>query len=94
MNDPPPSSKEGWDKKRAGFFKTWKRHWFSLSGHILHIRQKQNGRDKVEIDLSAVCVIMRAPECRRQPAFKVCISNVHTWTFVCETAAEMPEWIR
>jgi serine/threonine protein kinase len=93
MNGDAPPTKEGWGRKQSGFFKTWKQHWFSLSGSVLHVRHKPNGKESARIDLSAVRVIVRAPECRRQPAFKVCIPNVHTWTFVCQTDAEMREWI-
>jgi serine/threonine protein kinase len=93
MKSPATPSKQGWGKKQSGFFKTWKQHWFSLSGNILQVQQKPNGKETAKIDLSAVRVIMKAPECRRQPAFKICIPNVHTWTFVCKSVAEMQEWI-
>jgi serine/threonine protein kinase len=86
-------SKQGWNKKQSGFFKIWKQYWFSLSGHILHVQRTPNGKESVRIDLSAVRVIMKAPECRRQPAFKICIPSVHTWTFVCKTVSEMQGWI-
>jgi serine/threonine protein kinase len=92
MTGTPPPTKEGWGKRQSGFFKTWKTHWFSLRGTALAYSHKPNGKQIGVIDISAVRVIIKAPECRHQPALKLCIPNVKTHVIVWPSPAEMQAW--
>lgn len=87
------SSKEGWLTKQGGAIKTWKRRWFTLSGAILSYAEKQGKKPKGSIELSSTAVIDHAPDCKRQPAFKIAIQGGRTYYIVGATKAECQEWI-
>lgn len=85
--------KDGWMTKQGGFIKTWKKRWFVLEGTMLSYYVKPDGKMKGQIDISASKVISTAPECRRQPAFKINIPGVRTYYIVPKTPEEVREWI-
>ena len=85
--------KEGWMIKRGGRIKTWKKRWFVLEGQTLTYLTKPNGKKKGEIPISDAKFIISAPECKKQPAFKIEIPCVRTYYCVTKTMTEMQEWI-
>jgi serine/threonine protein kinase len=84
---------EGWAYKQGGFWKSWKRHWFSLRGTILHYSRRQNGHEKGRIDLTRARLVTTAPECPRQPALLICIPCVRTYYICPPTPDDAHEWI-
>jgi serine/threonine protein kinase len=88
-----PALKEGWLRKPSGLFKSWKPHYFVLRDKTLSYSRKPHTKALREISLIAVRVVMSAPECRQQPAFKVSIPNVRTFYFVASSADDASAWI-
>jgi serine/threonine protein kinase len=86
-------TKEGWMRKQSGFFKSWKPHYFTLANAMLSYATGPGVRPKGQIAVRAARLILSAPECRRQPAFKICIPPTRTYYFVCESAKEVHDWL-
>jgi serine/threonine protein kinase len=86
-------TKSGWLRKQAGFFKSWKSHWFVLCDKTISYSRKPTSKILGEISLLRVRVITAAPECRKQPAFKLSIPNGRTYYLVGSSASEVNEWV-
>ena len=85
--------KEGWLTKQGGKIKTWKKRWFALEGTVLSYAEKQGKKLKGSMDLSHATSVEHAPDCKKQPAFKVIIPSVRTYYIVGSTKEECQEWI-
>jgi serine/threonine protein kinase len=88
-----PPTKQGWGRKLGGFVKNWKRRYFILEGKILRYLTDENGKERGRIDLALATYVSRAPECHFQPAFKIEIPRVRTYLIVCDTDADVIQWI-
>jgi serine/threonine protein kinase len=91
MSDPP--TKEGWLRKQAGFFKSWKPHWFVLREKTLIYSIKPQSKILGRISLAAARTISTAPESRRQPAFKISIASSRTYYLVGTSSDDVTDWI-
>jgi serine/threonine protein kinase len=87
-------AKEGWAKKREGFIKRWKTYWFSLRGSVLVCSKKPGCKEKIRIEIGRAEAIGTAPECRKQPAFKIHVPGKKVLYIVTNTKKENQEWIR
>jgi serine/threonine protein kinase len=92
-SSPSTPIKEGWLRKQCGFFKSWKPLYFVLQNTSLSYFPKPGGKRLGQILLGAARVIITAPECRRQPAFKISLAQGRTYYFVSESADEIQSWI-
>ena len=86
------SVKEGWATKQGGMIKTWKKRWFVLKNEVLLYYTKPGAEEQGRIELSSTCVASPAPDCKKQPAFKVTTSS-RTYYIVTDTPAEVSEWV-
>jgi serine/threonine protein kinase len=89
----PPVIKEGWARKQGGIIKSWRKRWFMLQGTILRYLVKPGGKEKGRINIRAAQIVTNAPECKKQPAFKIVIPNVRTYWVQPQTAKEVNEWV-
>lgn len=85
--------KEGWLSKQGGFIKTWKKRWFTLSDGKLHYSEKQGKKEQGYIDLNAASTVESAPECKKQPAFKIVVPGSRTFILHASNKTECQEWI-
>ncbi|OHT11416.1 AGC family protein kinase [Tritrichomonas foetus] len=85
--------KEGWMTKQGGIIKTWKKRWFVLNGDILHYYLKPGGREKGQINITDAKIIDTAPECRKQPAFKINIPGIRTYYIISDSMNDVKDWI-
>jgi len=86
------SIKEGWATKQGGMIKTWKRRWFVLQDGNLVYYTKPGAEEQGRIELSQASLAAAAPDCKKQPAFKVITAN-RTFYIVTDTNTEVNEWV-
>jgi serine/threonine protein kinase len=90
-------AKQGYCTKQSGPFKVWSKRWFVLRGSWLlyyaNPKGRDKGQDKGRINISLAKVIITAPECKRQPAYKISIPGVSTYYIVAPTPDEAQSWI-
>jgi serine/threonine protein kinase len=97
-SDPPleelgPVDKEGWGTKQGGHIKTWKKRWFVLRGSTLVYLTKPGGAEKGRISISEAGVVLRAPECKKQPAFKISFRGARTYYVVVANDGDATDWV-
>lgn len=86
-------AKEGWMTKQGGFIKTWKRRWFVLRGTTLAYFVKPGGKLKGEIECAGATEVAAAPECKKQPAFKVVVPSARTYYIRTDSDQEVQNWV-
>ena len=84
--------KQGWSTKQGGLIKTWKKRWFVLYKDALVYYTKQGAEEQGRINIDTTCVVSAAPDCKKQPAYKV-VTEGRTYYIVTETPQEATEWI-
>lgn len=84
--------KEGWLTKQGGVIKTWKRRWFVLNKSTLIYYKKPGAEEQGRIQLDSASNVLTAPECKRQPSFKV-ITKQRTFYMVADVSQQVSEWI-
>jgi serine/threonine protein kinase len=88
------SAKEGWLTKQGGMIKTWKKRWFSLQGKMLYYYEKPGKKEQGAIDLADVSEVEAAPDCKKQPAFKLTVpGESRTYYIVAESKADCDSWV-
>ncbi|OHS99266.1 AGC family protein kinase [Tritrichomonas foetus] len=85
--------KEGYMTKQGGMIKTWKRRWFQLIDKKLYYYSKPGSPEVGQIDLSSASNIALAPECKKQPAFKI-ESSARAFYFQPDTEKLAKEWVQ
>jgi serine/threonine protein kinase len=87
--------KEGWCKKQGGHIKTWKKRWFILRGTtLLYFTKKgSSATEKGRLNILLASCILSAPECKKQPAFKIGYHGARTYYVTCESRYEADVWI-
>jgi len=85
--------KEGWIMKQGGVIKTWKKRWFILNGSSISYYEKKGSKEIGRIDLKIASEISLAPECKKQPAFKI-VTPDRTYYLTTETSQEASDWIK
>ncbi|KAH0787512.1 AGC family protein kinase [Histomonas meleagridis] len=90
--------KEGWILRQSGIFKSWKRFWLVYEDEKLQYfaHQPKKGAKpskKGTIQLDKCQSVLLAPECKKQPAFKVEVSGHHPYYFVGDTANDVQNWV-
>jgi serine/threonine protein kinase len=88
-----PEKMSGWGFKLGGIVKNWKRRWFSLRDNVLYYCVKEQGKEQGRINISEAKLVIRAPDCPRQPAFMISIPGVRVYYIVPDTDAEVSAWI-
>jgi serine/threonine protein kinase len=91
-----PVVKEGWGTKQGGHIKTWKKRWFVLRGTTLIYLTKPgpSGVEKGRISVADATVIMRSPECKKQPAYKIAFgAGGRTYYIVCPSEGDVGTWV-
>lgn len=79
--------------KQGGKIKTWKKRWFTIVGKTVSYYDKPGKKLMGQLDLNQATGVEMAPECKKQPAFKVIIPSVRTYYIVANTKEECQEWI-
>lgn len=85
--------KEGWMTKQGGKIKTWKKRWFTIVGQTVSYYDKPGKKLMGTLDLALATGVESAPECKKQPAFKVIIPSARTYYIVANTQEECQDWI-
>lgn len=84
--------KSGWATKQGGLIKTWKKRWFVLEKDSLIYFTKEQGEEQGRIPIGSTCVVSPAPDCKKQPAFKI-VTSERTFFIVTDTQKECSDWI-
>ncbi|EAY16833.1 AGC family protein kinase [Trichomonas vaginalis G3] len=84
--------KTGWATKQGGMIKTWKKRYFVLTDDWLVYYDKPDGNEHGRIPLDPTVVVSPAPDCKKQPAYKI-VTSGRTYYVVPETQAEVNEWV-
>ena len=84
--------KEGWATKQGGFWKTWKRRWFVLSGKTLEYSKQPGVQSQGKIDLNEVSEIGIAFQCKKGPSLQM-VTPERTYLMVLQNENEVNEWI-
>lgn len=84
--------KEGWATKCGGFWKTWHRRWFVLTGNILEYSKQPGVTPQGSINLNETGTISYAPDCKKQPALQIVCPD-RTYYMVPDTPQEVDDWI-
>ncbi|EAX95627.1 AGC family protein kinase [Trichomonas vaginalis G3] len=84
--------KAGWGTKQGGLIKTWKKRWFVLEKDALVYFTKEGGEEQGRIPIGSTCVVSPAPDCKKQPAFKI-VTSERTYFIVTDTQKECSDWI-
>ena len=82
--------------KQGGKIRTWHRRWFQLDSskkELSYFKAPPDVELKGVIDLSISDSIEIAPECRKQPAFKI-VFKERTYYFVPDTMEEARSWVQ
>lgn len=88
------SVKEGWlNKQKTGKFTSWSRRWFSIVGDNLIYSKKPGAAEINHFSISSLSSVAAAPECKKQPAFKVDVGNGKVYYLVADTQNQMQEWV-
>ena len=90
----PPIIKNGWLVKQGGFIKTWRKRWFILTGQTLSYFKEPGQKEKGNIPINKADLISKAPECSKQPAFKINVPGTRTYYIYGENFQEIDEWIQ
>jgi serine/threonine protein kinase len=85
--------KEGWGTKQGGRIKTWKKRYFVLRETTLLYYTKPQGVEKGRIPIQESAIVTPAPECKKQPAFKISVPNLRTYYVVVEHEADVHDWV-
>jgi len=85
--------KEGWMTKQGGFWRTWHKRWFTLIGNVLEYYVQPGVELKGSINIMECISVERAPECKKQPAFKIIKGETRTYYIVAENEKEVNEWV-
>ena len=84
---------EGWlHKQKHGKLATWGRRWFKVIDKDLVYSNKPNGTEKGRFNIPSITTIEAAPECKKQPAFKLEASG-KTYYLVADTPKLVQDWI-
>lgn len=86
-------NREGWLLKQGGVIKTWKKRWFRLDGFVLRCYERPGKEQSGVIKLGEATEISLAPECKRQPAFKIVVPSQRTYYLVGDTIDMCKDWI-
>ena len=89
-----PVVKSGWLTKQGGFIKTWRRRWFELKGRTLYYYKDPSDKVKGVMAIDAAESIERAPECSKQPAFKINIPKQRCFYIYGEDQDDVDDWIK
>lgn len=88
------ASKEGWlVKQGSSFLKTWSKRWFFLRGSSLVYTEKPGRKELGIIKVGEATEICMAPECKRQPAFKIVVPSQRTYYLEADSIGNCREWI-
>jgi serine/threonine protein kinase len=86
--------KEGWlSKQGGGLMKTWNKRWFRLQGKTFSYYEKPGKKEQGQIELAEASEVSAAPDCKRQPAFKVVVPSLRTYYLQADNKADCDSWI-
>jgi serine/threonine protein kinase len=90
-----PVIKQGWGTKQGGRIKTWKKRWFVLRGSILlyFTKPTPSAAEKGRIDITRASSVSVAPECKKQPAYKITFPGLRIYYIKCPTQEDVNVWI-
>ncbi|KAH0792239.1 AGC family protein kinase [Histomonas meleagridis] len=84
---------EGWlSKQKTGKTSSWGRRWFKIVDKDLIYSNKPSGAEKGKINIPSITNICEAPDCKKQPAFKLETSG-KTYYLVADTPKLVKDWI-
>jgi RAC serine/threonine-protein kinase len=89
-----PVLKSGWLTKQGGFIKTWRRRWFELKGGTLYYYKEPDEKVRGTIAIDSARRIERAPECSKQPAFKIDVPKQRVFYIYGDSEEVVEEWIK
>ena len=85
---------EGWlSKQKTGKSTSWGRRWFKVVDKDLVYSNKPSGSEKGRINIPSITNVSTAPDCKKQPAFKVETSDGKTYYLVADTPKLVQDWI-
>ena len=93
--DANPVIKNGWLTKQGGFIKTWRRRWFALKDRTLfYFKKPTDVKAKGFISIDQAQSIERAPECSKQPAFKINVPKQRVFYIYADSEQDVEDWIK
>ncbi|KAH0786026.1 AGC family protein kinase [Histomonas meleagridis] len=88
------SIKDGWlNKQKPGKHTKWGRRYFRIIGQDLIYYRKPGAAEQGKFNIPSLVSIEAAPECKKQPAFKIDAGSGKVYYLVTDTPKLVNEWV-